>query len=243
MEGNTFFFNWEIELINWLQNFASPVTNAIATFFTLFGEELVVVGILGFFYWCCNKEWGKYIGTNVVVGFIVPPFLKNIALRRRPYMDSTSISCLRPVIKDGDIYDIAVQGYSFPSIHASNSLNYLTSLSLCVKKKTVTVISCIIIFFIGASRVYLGVHYPTDILSGWAISAVMVLLLNWLQKKIKNHLYFALIFGLLALPGWFFCKTDDFYAGYGLLIGILIGFYFETRFVNFKNTNNPFRAF
>jgi membrane-associated phospholipid phosphatase len=46
---------------------------------------------------------------------------KNIALRRRPYFDHESIHILRVVEPEADIYDIAAQGYSFPSGHSTNA--------------------------------------------------------------------------------------------------------------------------
>ena len=121
MESISFYFEWEVALQAWIQSFMGSFGTAVMSFLTLFGEEVMLIGILGYIYWCYDKEFGKFIGGNVVVGIVLNPLLKNLALRRRPYFDHPNIQCLKPVHADADIYDIAAQGYSFPSGHSMNS--------------------------------------------------------------------------------------------------------------------------
>ncbi len=243
MTGTTFFFDWEVSLIEWLQSFATPIINAIAIFFTMFGEEMVLVAVIGGIYWCLDKEKGKYIATNFLPTVVAGPMIKNIAVRRRPYMDHKGrIECLKIVDSSGDMYDLAVQGFSFPSMHASNTLSVLGSFALSVKKKTVYYITFVFLLMIGLSRVFVGVHYPTDVLAGWLLGIVMLIFVSLMQKKIKNHLVYAAVFCVLALPGWFYCTSNDFYTAYGLLIGVFVAFWFESRFVKFKNKKNILRA-
>ena len=47
---------------------------------------------------------------------------------------------------------------------------------------------------------------------------------------------FYLVVLLLMLPGWFYCKTNDYYTSYGMMVGFFAGDLFEERFVKFKNT-------
>ena len=56
MDGNTFYFEWEVSLMQWLQSWLGTVGIAIASFFTMFGEDLICVAIIGFLYWCWDKE-------------------------------------------------------------------------------------------------------------------------------------------------------------------------------------------
>ena len=91
--GITFFFDWEVRLIEWIQSWLGSAGTAIASFITLFGEEFMLVAILGFIYWCYDKEFGKFVGFNVFVGLVWNPMLKNIVLRRRPYFDNPGIKC------------------------------------------------------------------------------------------------------------------------------------------------------
>lgn len=237
--GNTFQFIWEVNLIEWLQSiFSSDAAIQIWSVISMFGEEMVCVAILGFFYWGLDKETGKFIGTNVVVNTVFNPFLKNIFNRRRPYFDNTGINILKPVDADADIYDIAAQGYSFPSGHSSSSATVFGSLYIKAKKSLFRILILLIPFLVGVSRFVLGAHYPTDVLVGWLLGAVIVIFVPLLRKKISNDCLFYGILALAGLPGFFFCTSYDFYSGYGLMIGVSIGFMFEEKFVKFNNTKN-----
>lgn len=241
--GNTFFFNWEVNLMIWLQGiFKSPVAIKVFSVFSSFGEQLICVAVLGIFYWGINKKLGKTLGINIVVHLVWNPFIKNIFLRRRPYFDHEAIKILKPVDADADIYDIAAQGYSFPSGHSSNSATVFGTLFLYGKKKWLKVISIIIPILVGVSRFVLGAHYPTDVLCGWILGLVIIMLIPFLREKINNDIILFLILTILGLPGFFFCTSNDFYSGYGMMIGCFTGFLFEAKKVNFENTNNLIRV-
>lgn len=238
MESNSFFFNWEIVFTEFLQSFESPVLNSIASFFTIFGEELVLVSILGLLYWCYDKELGKKVGASAVCTLTAGPLVKNIALRRRPYFDNKNIKCIRAVNRKSDIYNIAEQGYSMPSMHAANSISIYGSFAAYFKSKAVKTAIAVLIFLIGLSRIFLGVHYATDILAGWVLGIAVTTIVYFLVKKFKDYFIIAAIFGTVSLSGWFYCKSNDFFTSYGIMLGVLLGFGFESRFVNFENTKS-----
>lgn len=227
--------------MEWLQNLLGDGGVKIWAFFTYFGEEYFMVAALCVLYWCINKEAGVFVGTNLLADLILNPFIKNIALRRRPYMDNPGVKCLRPV-HSGDIYDIQVQGFSFPSAHSSNSFTLYGSIAMWVKKRWFTVLVIVLAFLIGFSRVFLGVHYPTDILAGWALGAAIMFLVSFLQRKIKDKRILYLIIFLCAVPGFFFCRTDDYFTGVGIVAGFFLGVLFEERYVNFKVTRIVWRG-
>lgn len=242
MEGTVFFFPWEVRFMEWLQASADGVLGKIAPLFSMLGEELVMVAVLGFLYWCWDKRTAKYVAVNFLAALMAGPLLKNILRRRRPYMDHPAIRCLKPVDASAGLMDIAAQGYSCPSMHASNAVSIYGSLAARVKAKWLRILLVLLPLLVGFSRVYVGVHYPTDVLLGWAIGGAALGLFSWLQKKIQNPLVFLGILGVLSLPGWFYCTSTDFYTAYGLLVGILLGFRFEEARVRFENTRAPLRC-
>ena len=241
MEGNTFYFEWEVSLIEWLQSWMGTVGIAIASAFTMLGEDLVCVAIVGFLYWCWDKELGKYVGLNLLFAVTLSGMVKNIVLRRRPYFDNESIQCLKPADSKADIYFIPAQGYSFPSIHATKAVTMYTSLGVYTKNKIMMVLGIILPLLIGISRVALGVHYPTDVIAGWLIGAIIIFLVPFLKEKIKNRWVFYAILVLATVPGWFFCKSADYYTGFGFLTGFILATEFEERFVKFETTRNVLR--
>ena len=235
MDGTTFYLGFEPGLMQAIQSVMGPVGTAVASFFTICGEETVLIAIMGILYWAYDKEFGKFVGTNVVVGLIWNPLIKNVVLRRRPYFDHPGIKCLRPVDKSADIYDIAAQGYSFPSGHSSGSATLYGSLPAYKKKsKPLLIIGIGMPLLIGLSRIALGVHYPTDVLCGWLLGAVVVFFISFLQRKVKRQWVLHLVLFLTSLIGVFYCKTTDYYTGLGVMAGFFVGIHFEEKFVRFE---------
>lgn len=240
--GSTFYFQWEVTLMEWLQRFLSG--DFCVKFFSLlseFGEELICVAVMGIVYWGINKKLGKTLGINIVVNLVWNPMIKNIFSRRRPYFDNEAIKILKPVDAKADIMDIKAQGFSFPSGHSSNSATVFGTLAAYGNKKWLKVLGFVIPLLVGISRVVLGAHYPTDVLCGWLLGAVIVFFIPFLRKKTDNDRLLFLILAVLGLPGFFYCTSNDFYSGYGMMVGCFLGLLFEEKFVNFENTKSVIR--
>jgi len=237
--GNTFYFGWEVALMEWLQAMMGPFLVKLASFFSTLGEQYVLVLVLGFVYWCWDKQIGKRIGLNIIMGVTWNPIFKNIALRRRPYFDNPTIKCLKPVEADADIYDIAAQGYSFPSGHSTNSVIAYGSIAYFFKNKLLRVICIILPLLVGISRFCVGVHYPTDVLFGWALGALIVFGMPWLQGRFKSKKVFYAVIFCVSLVGCFWCRTDDYYTGLGMMAGFFIGDLFEEKYTRFESTRQP----
>ena len=234
--GNTFYFQWEVALMEFIQAHLGDLGVKIASVITMFGEELVLVAVLGFVYWSLNKEIGKRVGVNIVMGLTLNPMIKNVALRRRPYFDNQSIKCLKPVDSSASIYDIKVQGYSFPSGHTTNSTIAYGTLAHHFSNKAVKIIGVLLPILVGISRFCVGVHYPTDVICGWCLGALVVFLMPWLLTKFRHKAVLYAIIFVICLSGYFWCTTDDYFTGIGMMAGVFLGILFEEKYVHFDNT-------
>ena len=241
LTGNTFFFPWEVSLEVSLQSVLPRSLITVISFFSAFGEEIFLILLLGFMYWSYDKAAGKRIGLSVLAGSIWVPMVKNIALRRRPYFDHTEIQILRPVEPGADLYDISAQGYSFPSGHSTNAVTTMGSLAYHYKKSWLKVLAILIPLLVGFSRVVVGAHYPTDVMAGWLIGSLAVFLIPWLEKKLPNRNTLYALMLAISVPGLFYCRSTDFFTGFGLLVGFICGSMIEEKKVNFENTRNPLR--
>jgi undecaprenyl-diphosphatase len=160
----------------WLQGVASDVTSlggpAVLTFITLaIGGYLLVI-----------RRWGTaaLVGLSVASGSLLSTGLKLAFDRPRP---------------DLVPHAVAVSSASFPSGHAMlSAVTYLTVGALLMRaqgrvvaKVYVFAVAVLLTVAIGVSRVYLGVHWPTDVLAGWCVGAAWALLCwlvaTWLQRR------------------------------------------------------------
>lgn len=239
--GNTFYYNFEVRLMEFLQSVLGTSAISFISFLSTFGEETILILVTGFLFWCYDKKAGIYAGLNVMVGVVFNPLIKNIFWRRRPYFDHETIKCLRPVEKNADIYDIAAQGFSFPSGHSTNSSIVYGSLARYFKKPVFTVLAFVLPFCVGFSRVVVGCHYPTDVLFGWLSGVLIIFLMPFVMEKVgekKRWIAFVVIYAISCI-GLFYCKTSDYFSGLGLMGGFFLAVEFDERVVKFENTKNP----
>ena len=238
--GNTFYFGWEMTLMETLQRVMPAWLMAAVSQFSIFGEEIVLILLLGFFYWCWDKKTGKYIGEITIMGALWNPMVKNIFCRRRPYMDNENIDLLRLIAKDADKYDVAAQGFSFPSGHSTNAAAIYGALAR-LQNRQAFIYAGFLMFAVGFSRVAVGAHYPTDVVCGWGMGLLVVFFIPWLKKKLQNENLFYWILVITALPGVYYCRSEDYFTALGLLIGFVLAIKFEERYVKFENTREPLR--
>ncbi len=236
--GNTFYFEWEVRLMEWLQGMIGDAGAAVFSVISTLGEEIALICIFGFVYWCYDKKIGMKIGRNIVTCCVFFPMLKNVFYRRRPYMDHETIQCLKPVEPSADIMDITEQGFSFPSGHSANSAVAYGSLARFFHKKWITVLAFVLPLLVGISRVALGNHYPTDVLCGWLLGALVVIFVPMLYERVKNPAVLYGIFLAVGLLGCFYCTSNDYYTSLGMMIGFYAGDLFEKKYVNFANTKS-----
>jgi len=117
-------------------------------------------------------------GAAIVISAGLDNTIKNITKRDRPYLTY-------PTLITGKETD---GGYSFPSIHTSVAFATATSLSLSFPKWYVIAPSFAYASTVGYSRLYLGVHYPSDVLGGALIGAGSTFL-TWKLQKLLNKKY------------------------------------------------------
>ena len=121
---------------------------------------------------------GLRIGETVVVNALVTELLKRTAVRDRP---SATWDGVIKAYKPGN------DRKSLPSGHTSAAFSLATATSLEFKKWYVTVPAFAYATSIGYSRMYLGAHYPSDVLAGAAVGTGTALLMHWANKKLFHR--------------------------------------------------------
>lgn len=118
----------------------------------------------------------------VLSDFVVSSFIKNVVCRPRPSHDPAVMDLLSYV------NDYRGGAYGFPSNHASNGFAAATFLALLLRNRWVTLSA--FLWAVGScySRMYLGVHYPTDILCGAMLGIVFAIIIFFLYKMAAKRL-------------------------------------------------------
>lgn len=109
---------------------------------------------------------------------LVDGIIKQLAERWRPSNDPT----FKYMVQVVD--DIRLKGYSFCSAHAANTMSLAVFFSLLIRSKMLTITLIIWSLINCWTRLYLGVHYPSDILCGMIIGIIVGILVYLLYYKI-----------------------------------------------------------
>lgn len=109
---------------------------------------------------------------------LVDGIIKQLAERWRPSNDPT----FKYMVQVVD--DIRPKGYSFCSAHAANTMSLAVFFSLLIRSKMLTITLVIWSLINCWTRLYLGVHYPSDILCGMIIGIIVGILVYLLYYKI-----------------------------------------------------------
>lgn len=143
-------------------------TDNLNSFFNVFTELGGASFLLGLcvilFITMKNKKRALYIFINLVLAFIVNETVKSMFMRTRPI----------------GINLIQETGYSFPSGHSMVSLTFyglltymiLKNIKNKVLKVIINMVFLLLVFTIGFSRIYLGVHYLSDVIAGFLLSCI-----------------------------------------------------------------------
>lgn len=147
----------------WLEEAARDIT-ALGSFSVL---GLIVAAIVGYLYLSGRARTGMYLGFAVLAGTLISTVLKMAFDRPRPEFSATA----------------RVFTASFPSGHALiSAVVYLTIAALLAESARepkfrvfFIAVGVFLTVIVGMSRIYLGVHYPTDVLAGWSIGTAWAL--------------------------------------------------------------------
>lgn len=250
----------DIEYLLLLQNFREMTNNVFTPALWKLSEfitGIIPVLIVAVVYWVFSKRAGGWIMLNLAGSYWLNGIIKLTACVYRPWIRDAR------VVPAGDSITTAT-GYSFPSGHTMFATAYYGSGAVCCwqKKKTrpFSVLFVLLLALTMFARNYLGVHTPQDVLVGLTVSLVLIAasrpLYHKMQEGDAKQDTRILLIGLAVVilsALYITCKPypmdyvnsallvdpekmkPDSIGGIGALLGILIGWYLEKRYVRFEN--------
>lgn len=151
-----------LELIRAIQQIQSPALNVFFLAITSLGSEDFYFLLLPLLLWCVDVAAGARIAAVLLLSTYVNLGLKDLFALPRPFE-------LDPSVK---LYD--APGYGLPSGHAQLSVVIWGAIAHAVKTAWMWALAALLAVLIGLSRIYLGVHFPTDVLAGWLVGALLL---------------------------------------------------------------------
>lgn len=213
----------ELELLRYIQSMASPVLDALFIGASMLAEPTLLVGLLAWVYWNVSREAGQFVSYALLTSMALNNGIKGIFRLPRPIG--------QPGIRT--VYADTATGYSFPSGHTQTMATVSSSFCLRLRRRWCWYLAIPLMFAVAFSRMYLGVHYPKDVLVGLLLGVGVSWLCAWLYDQAYSRpALYAVTFGLTALflP---FAASHDLFMAVGLYGGFVAGCGFEQRYVRF----------
>jgi membrane-associated phospholipid phosphatase len=151
-----------VQIVVALQGLGEWLT-APMKFFSFLGSEDFFMLVLPVLYWCVDSLLGIRVAIVLLLSTNLNATLKLAFHDPRPYWYSPSVQGL-----------VTEPSFGFPSNHGQNAILLWSILASALRKWWGWLVAALLIFLIGISRIYLGVHFPHDTLLGWLIGGLIL---------------------------------------------------------------------
>lgn len=180
----------QLGIIEWLQSFRSPALSTFLELITSLGTVQVYVALLPLLFWCVSPRHGYRFIVLVLFSSWLNSVLKDLGPlwiadqgpfhTTRPYQafPGRVWTCRRQAGFDQDAALASLcrdeETCSFPSGHAQNAVVFWGYPAMVLRQRRFWVLAVVMIALIGISRMYLGQHWPIDVLGGGLLGAALL---------------------------------------------------------------------
>jgi len=155
-------YTWGIHFIQGMQAVGGPFLDGFFKGITFLGDEEFYLLLFPFIFWCLDTKFGAKLVYILLITGAINYGLKDLFAQPRPFVLQPGINL------------VEATGYGLPSGHAQSAVLIWGALASRIKKTWGWIVAVLAMLLIGVSRIYLGVHFPTDVLAGWALGAVLL---------------------------------------------------------------------
>lgn len=221
-----------METILWLQGFSQPLLDRFFLTVTGLGSEEFYMVLIPVLYWCFNRVAGIRLGLLFLISTYINFTVKDALQMPRPQGPGLRVLA-------------EVPGYGFPSNHAQSNAVVWGYLSLVFRRRWLLLLSAAIVILVSLSRVYLGLHYPADVIAGAAAGLILAALFHGLVRRFQGmgvplgaQLLGAVLVPLASLIPY---HGEDAFRLAGTFFGLGVGHIIQERYVGFSEKAGPIR--
>jgi membrane-associated phospholipid phosphatase len=168
--------DWGVEVVLWFQQF-HPALDLPFKSLTFLGNLEFFLILLPIIYWCLDRR----LGVRLLILFLISAYMntvaKVIADQPRPFQYDSRVEALVPA-----------GGGGLPSGHTQSAVVLWGYLASQVRHRMLWILAGFLMIGIPVSRLYLGVHFPTDLLGGYILGALLLMLFLKLALKVEAWL-------------------------------------------------------
>lgn len=207
-------FAFELEFLKWLEGLRTSFLNTVFEGITVLGEETLIILLVVALWFAFDKKLAQQVFFVTATSLSVNGIIKNFAQVPRPF--TKGISCVR--------LDTAT-GYAFPSGHTQGFATWSSFIAAKFKKAWLSILVAILVAAVAISRLYLGAHYPSDVIIGIALGTGIAVLGNYLFAKVKDvkKLYLGTLLFLTPFVVYFLFVADPLFADLFKTFGMVGG--------------------
>ena len=225
------------------QSLRIPALTGVFLLLTEFGAETIQLPLIAFLYWCGKKRIAILIGISFFSGMVVNQLLKITFCVQRPFLRFENLAAVAEALP-------GASGFSFPSGHTAGAISVYGMIAMLTEKRWLKIVMVSLIAAVGISRLYLGVHTPTDVLAAIVIGTLILIAVRIASRSLaanpalKNR-FLLLGFALLLISvlyallkpypeGTGAFLRSDVMKTVGAALGGLIGFRVEESKLRFE---------
>lgn len=208
--------------IIWIQQYSSPILDFFFKAITFLGDEEYYILSIPLLFWLYDKKFALRFGIFFLLNAYINSFLKHIWKVPRP---------------PAELHKIEQGGYSFPSGHAQGNTSFWGYLAVQIKKRWAYITAAVIFCLVAFSRVYLGVHFPSDIIVGILVGLAWIMVYELIARKIKIQLnlwQWLLASAAFSALMYIVHPMGDGPLTAGFMLGALWGYKLEADFIGFN---------
>lgn len=163
--------DWGVQVILWLQQF-SPALDGPFKALSRTGDTAFYVLFLPIMLWVVDRRVAVRLALVFLISALVNAVAKLIVAQPRPFEYDARVIALVSATSGG-----------LPSGHTQNAVVVWGYLALAWRKRWLTALAACLMILVPLSRVYLGVHFPTDLLGGYLLGAAVL----WLFRRSEER--------------------------------------------------------